>query len=119
MRAFIRLLGMVIITAPLLAQATVVRSPCQTVVGVTNQPVGSNFLVTLSPGISGCSSQGITGAVTFQASQAGLGTDLSSLLTSSLTAISLGREVQISYDNSSSTCWGTGVSIGGTSGQCP
>lgn len=117
MRAFIRLLGIMIFTAPLLAQATVVWSPCQTVAGVTNQPVGSNFLLTLSPEISGRSSQGIAGAVTFEAGQAGLGTDLSGLLASSLMAISLDRQVQISYDNSSSTCWATGVSIGGTLGS--
>jgi len=66
---------------PVLTQATVPWSWCQTITGVTVQPVGSNILVSLSPGIGGCSSQGMTGAITFSAGQLGLATgDLSGLL---------------------------------------
>lgn len=105
---------------PVLSQAAVAWSSCQTVTGVTVQPVGSNILVSLSPGISGCSSQGITGAITFSAGQLGLATgDLSGLLASSMTALALGRQVLIAVDTSSSNCYATSVSVGGYNGQCP
>jgi len=66
--------ALISIGAPAFAPAAVAWSSCQTITGVTVQPVGSNILVSLSPGIGGCSSQGVAGAITFSAGQLGLAT---------------------------------------------
>jgi hypothetical protein len=109
-----------VLSAPIFAQAAVAWSSCQTITGVTVQPVGSNILVSLSPGIGGCSSQGVAGAITFSAGQLGLAAgELSGLLASSLSALSLGRQVLIAVDASTPNCYATSVSVGGYSGQCP
>jgi|SRR5579859_2693492 len=100
--------------ASTVSQAAVVWSSCQSITAVTNEPVSSTILLTLSPGIAGCSAQGVTGAVGFVVGQAGLSaTNMSSLLATSLSAVSLGRKVLIGYDNSSSNCYSSSISIGG------
>jgi hypothetical protein len=113
---------LICLVSPVMSQAAVVWSGCQTITGVTNQPAGQNFFLTLSPGITTCTStvgsQGITGAVTFQVGQDSLATgDLSGLFASALTAISIGKTVQITYDNA--TCYANAISIGGIAGACP
>jgi hypothetical protein len=89
---------------PGMAQATIVWSACQTITAVSDEPalaVGPSILLALSPGISGCSPQGVTGAINFTAAQGGIASaDLSALLATSLTAFSLGKRVMVAYDNS-------------------
>lgn len=104
------------------SQAGLLWSSCQTITGVVHEPIGSagNVLLSLSPGISGCSAAGVTGAPMFMAGQDGVAaTDLGGFLADSLTAISSGRQVQITYDNSSPNCYATPVAVGGINGQCP
>ena len=105
-KALYTLMALIATATPVLSQATVAWSSCQTITGVTNQPVGSNILVSLSPGISGCSSQGVAGAITFSAGQLGLAaSDLNGLLASSLSALALGRQVLIAVDTSTPNCY--------------
>lgn len=104
------------------SQAALLWSSCQTITGVVHEPIGStgNVLLSLSPGISGCSAGGITGAPMFMIGEDGVAaTDLGGFLADGLTAISSGRQVQITYDNSSSNCYATAVAVGGISGNCP
>jgi hypothetical protein len=104
------------------SQAALSWSSCQTITGVVHEPIGStgNVLLSLSPGISGCSAGGITGAPMFMIGYEGVAaTDLGGFLADSLTAISSGRQVQITYDNSSSSCYSTAIAVGGISGNCP
>jgi hypothetical protein len=117
-RLFAAISLLLALAVPAVSQAAIVWSGCQTIAAVTHQPVGTNILIALTPGLSGCASQGITGAVTFQAGQAGIAAgDLGGLLAASLSAFALGKSVQISYN--STTCFATGIAVGGTSGQCP
>jgi hypothetical protein len=105
---------------PAMAQAAGIWSSCQTITAITDEPNLSSVLVTLSPGITGCSPQGVTGAITFAAAQDGIvSSDLNGLLATSLSAFTLGKRVLIAYDNSTSNCYSHAVSIGGYAGQCP
>ena len=45
-------------------------------------------------------------------------TDLGGFLADSLTANSTGRQVQITYDNSASTCYATAVAVDNSSSNC-
>jgi hypothetical protein len=86
------------LTVSTASQATLIWSPCQTIVGVVHEPIGSNgnLLLTLSPGITGCSAAGITGAVQFMIGQDGVTLDyLGGFLASSLSANATGKTVQI------------------------
>jgi len=120
MRLSSRLLILVPLLAPALANAAPVWSTCQTIASVTTEPNLSSLLITLQPGISGCSAQGVTGATNFTAGQEGLvSTDLNGVLATSLTAYTLGKQVLIAYDNASTSCYSTAVSIGGYNFQRP
>jgi hypothetical protein len=109
------------IALPLASQAQVIwSSSCQTITNVTDEPVSASVLLTLSPGISGCAAQGVTGAIQFVAGQEGVTeAHLTGLLATSLTSFSLGRQVLIGYDNSSSSCYATSIAVGGFANQCP
>lgn len=102
--------------------AALLSSPCQAITGVIHEPIGStgNIVLSLSPGIASCVAAGVTGAVQFMIGQEGVAaTDLGDFLADSLTANSTGRQVQITYDNSASTCYAIAVAVGGINGQCP
>jgi hypothetical protein len=105
---------------PALADASNGWSGCQTITGVSYEPTNQTLILTLSPGIPGCSPFGITGAAQFVVGALGVTTDnLNGLLASSLSAYSVGRPVLIGYDNSSSGCYSTSISLGGyLPGQC-
>ena len=96
-------------------------SACQTVNGVSNYLAYSNaVIVSLSPGLPGCAPAGIPGAVIFSVNQNGVtSANVSSFLASALTAYTSGHQVMIFYDNSTGTCQGVIVSVGGYAGQCP
>jgi hypothetical protein len=108
---------------PAMAQATIVWSACQTITAVSDEPalsVGPSILLALSPGVSGCSAQGVTGAINFTGGQGGIAsTDLSALFATSLTAFSLGKRVMVAYDNSTTSCYGQAIAIAGYEDQCP
>jgi hypothetical protein len=122
MRFLTSLLFLAALPIPALSE-TLVWSSCQTVIGVVNEPVGSaaNVIVTLSPGISGCAYAGVPGAVGFQVGEDGVvAENLNGFLASALAAMAMSRQIQVAYDTSSSTnCWATAITVGGTNGQCP
>jgi hypothetical protein len=103
------------------AQSAEQWSNCQTVTGVSNYLAYANsVLVTLSPGIPGCSPVGISGAIMFTVNVDGVTSEnINSFLASGYTAYTSGHQVAIYYDNSSSTCAGVIFSLGGAAGQCP
>jgi hypothetical protein len=103
------------------AQSSVQWSSCQTVVGVSDYLAYSNgVLLTLSPGIPGCSPAGIAGAVFFVVGAEGVTSEnISSFLASGYAAYTSGHQVAIYYDNSSTSCPGVIISLGGAAGQCP
>lgn len=122
MRLFASVMFVASLTVSTASQATLLWSPCQTIIGVVHEPIGSNgnLLLTLSPGITGCSAAGITGSVEFMIGQDGVTLDyLGGFLASSLSANATGKTVQITYDNTSSNCYATAIAVGGTNGQCP
>jgi hypothetical protein len=101
-------------------QATQLWSSCQTIIGVSNYlAANSSIYLALSPGITGCSPNGIDGAVVF-----GVGTDgvtaanITSFLAASLTALAAGQRVMIYYDNATVTCAGIIIANNGYAGQC-
>ena len=110
-----------LLTAPALAQSSEQWSSCQTVTGVSNYLAYANsVLLTLSPGISGCSPVDVAGAVMFTVGVDGVTSDnIGSFLASGYTAYVSGHQVAIYYDSSSSSCAGVIFSLGGPSGQCP
>jgi len=110
-----------LLSLPAMAQASQQWSSCQTVTGVSNYLAYANsVLITLSPGISGCSSVGVAGAVMFTAGVGGVTSDnIGSFLASGHAAYVSGHQVMIYYDNSSASCPSMIISLGGPSGQCP
>lgn len=120
MRQIIRSLLFLSLVVPVIANATVVWSGCQTIVAISTEPNQASLLITLSPGIAGCSAQGITGAINFTIGQESLAaTDLSNILGTSVSAYALGKQVMLAYDNATTSCYGAAVSIGGYEAQCP
>jgi hypothetical protein len=109
------------LSAPALAQSAEQWSSCQTIIGVSNYLAYANsVLLTLSPGISGCNPVDVPGAVMFSVGVDGVTSDnISSFLASGYAAYVSGHQVAIYYDNSSATCAGVIISLGGASGQCP
>jgi hypothetical protein len=107
--------------ASALAQSAEQWSSCQTIIGVSNYLAYANsVLLTLSPGISGCNPADVSGAVMFSVGVDGVTSDnISSFLASGYAAYMSGHQVAIYYDNSSATCAGVIISLGGPSGQCP
>ena len=122
MRLFAGLVFIAALPIPAMGQ-TLVWSSCQTVIGVINEPIGStgNVLLTLSPGVTGCNFAGVAGAVGFEVGQDGVGADnLNGFLATGLSALAIGRQVQVAYDTSSgANCYATAITVGGTNGQCP
>ena len=101
------------------AHATPVLSACVTVTGVVNAEYGNAVIVLFSPTIAGCTYNDSTGGVVWAAGTNGVtSTSLGSYLATGLTALSLGRQVQVLYDNSTSSCFGYQMAIGGDNGQC-
>ena len=104
------------------AQATQQWSSCQTIVGVSNYLAYANgILLGLSPGISGCSANGVGGALFIAVGVNGVTTaNITSFLASSLAAYTAGHQVMIFYDDSAATqCAGIIIANGGYNGQCP
>jgi hypothetical protein len=110
-----------LISAPTLAQSTEQWSSCQTITGVSNYlAFNGSVLLTLSPGISGCNPVGIAGAVLFTQGVDGVTSDnINSFLAGGYSAYLSGHQVAIYYDNSSVSCSGVIISLGGAAGQCP
>jgi hypothetical protein len=121
MRLMTRMMIAVSLLAPVVSQATVVWSACQTVAAVADYLAYNNSVnLALSPGISGCVSNGVTGAVSFSVGQNGVSsTNVNSLLATGLAAFTAGKQVMILYDNATSNCYSAIVAVGGYSGQCP
>jgi hypothetical protein len=120
MRSLTRLMITISLLAPVISQATVVWSGCQTITAVSNYLANDNgFYLALSPGISGCSAI-TTGGVGFVESYDGVtSTNINALLATALTAYSAGQQVMIAYDNGTTTCNSQVIAIGGYSAQCP
>ncbi len=121
MRLLARAMVVFTLLGPVSAESAQVWSSCQTVTGVSNYLAYANSVVlSLSPGIPGCSAVGIAGAMIFSAGSGGVAADnVSSFLASGYVAYTSGHQVQIYYDNSTSSCLGVIISVGGVAGQCP
>ena len=115
MRLLTRMMFAVCLLAPVVSQATMVWSACQTITAVSDYLAYSNSVqLAFSPGIPGC------GVGSFVVGQGGVtSTNVNSLLATSLAAFTAGKQVMIYYDNSTSNCYSTIVAVGGYSGQCP
>jgi len=121
MRFLIRLLVAAAFLVPFASQATQQWSTCQTITGVSNYiAYGSSVILALSPGISGCNAVDLPGAMAFAINVGGVTADnINSFLAESLAAYLSGHQVTIYYDNATSSCFGTIISVGGVGGQCP
>jgi hypothetical protein len=118
----LRLLLPVIFMMPVASQAALVWSTsCQTVISAGNYlPFNNSVVLVLSPGISGCGVAGDSYSV-FQVGTNGVSTDnINSILATGLAAATSGKQVAIYYDNSTSSCFGQIVAVGGAgSVLCP
>jgi hypothetical protein len=121
MQMLTRLMIAVCLMAPTLSRATNVWSGCETITGVSNYTaVNDSVILALSPGLSGCSPIGVTGAMGFEAGQNYVtSTTINSFLATALAAFVAGQQVMVYYDNSTSNCWGAIISVGGYGGECP
>ncbi len=121
MRLRTRLMFAACCFAPIASQATVVWSTCQTITAVDNYLAGTpaQLILVLSPGIAGCSV--ITaGAMSFEVGEQGItASNINYFLATSLTAFTAGKRVMIAYDNSTASCFGSTLAVGGFSAQCP
>jgi hypothetical protein len=97
-----------------------VWSSCQTVTAVTDYMAHSNSVyLILSPGIAGCNSDA-PGAAVLRVGEMGVSADsIKGLTAMSMIAFLSGKRVMIYYDNSSSACFSSIISVGGFSAQCP
>jgi hypothetical protein len=122
MRVFTITMILACLTASIGAQATQQWSSCETIVGVTNMLAYNNTVdLALSPQISGCNSDQVSGSIMFTVGQDGVtSTNINTLLASVLAAFSSGQRVMFyyDYDSSTSNCYGVIVSNGGNGGQC-
>lgn len=121
MRSLMRLMAISFLFGSASAQSSEQWSSCQTITGVSNYLAYANsVLITLSPGIPGCSPVDVNGAVMFMVGVDGVTSDnISSFLASGFAAYASGHQVMIYYDNTTTSCPGVIVSLGGPSGQCP
>lgn len=124
MKISLRVLSLACALCPVLGQANMVWSSCQTVTAVSNYiAYNDGIYLTLSPGISGCAanSGNSTSAVGFVVGQLNVtDANISSLLATSLTAVAAGTQVMIYYDSASvPQCNAQIVAIHGFADQCP
>jgi hypothetical protein len=121
MQTLARLMIVVCLLAPIVSRAANAWSGCETITGVSNyEAINNSVILSLSPGLSGCSPIGVTGAMGFEAGQNYVtATTIDSFLSTSLAAFVAGQQVMVYYDNSTSNCWGAIISVGGYGGQCP
>lgn len=106
---------------PLTSQATNSWSGCLTVTAVTSEANQSQVLVTLAgSGIPGCNAGNVAGAVYFTVGSNGISTSdmLDQVLATGLSALGIGRQVQIFYDNGSANCYSNSIAVGGFTGGC-
>jgi hypothetical protein len=121
MRLLTRMMFAVCLLAPVVSQAGLGWSTCQTITAIADDlAYNGSVNVLLSPGISGCVSNGIAGAINFAVGQDGVtATNVDGLLATSLAAFTAGKRVTILYDNSTSNCYSAIVAVGGYDAQCP
>jgi hypothetical protein len=124
MRPFAPTLIIVGLLFPVVSQAAITWSTCGTVTSVSNYIANDNsFYVTLSGSAipSSCTAiSSVPGSVGFVVGSDGVtSTNQTALLASALSAMATGQQVMIAYDNSTSSCNGQVISIGGYSAQCP
>jgi hypothetical protein len=119
MRKRIFLVSVLSFALPALSGAESIWSSCQTVTAVTNFTAHSNTVVlALSPGIASCNDG--TGKAVFQVGEMGVTADsLKGYLATALSAYLAGKRVMIYYENSTSSCFSSVLSVGGYAGQCP
>ena len=121
MRFLTRMVIAVCLLVPTISQATEAWSVCQTITSVQNYMAYANAVsLTLSPGISGCSGEGVAGGIAFTIGTDGVtSTNISGFLASGLAAYLSGTQVMIYYDTSVTGCAGVIIATGGNAGQCP
>jgi hypothetical protein len=108
--------------APIVSQAGIVVSTCQTITAVDSWLASGTpaIYLILSPGISGCAAI-TSGSVGYVVGQNGVtSANINELLAMSLTAFVQGRQVMIGYDSATlPNCNSQLLMIGGEAGQCP
>jgi hypothetical protein len=121
MRFRTRMMLAVCLFAPLASQAAMVWSTCQTITSVGDyQAYNSSIIFTLSPGIPGCGTGGVSLSIFLQGTNGVTSTNINSFLATGLAAATSGKGVTIFYDNSTASCYGQIISFGGASNLlCP
>jgi hypothetical protein len=124
MRAFIRALIITSLLFPVVSQAAIVWSTCTTITSVSNYLANDNqFIVTLSGTntiASTCSGFEGQPAIFFNTGSDGVtSSNIGTLLAMAVAAFQGTQQVMIAYDNSTSSCYGQVIAMGGYSGQCP
>jgi len=124
MRLFRSLTLLAILFSTASAQAAITWSGCGTISSISNYIANSNqFFILLSPAGAippACTAiGGVPGSVSFMIGQDGVtSANFSSLLAIGMQASATGQPVMIAYDNSTSSCYGQVIAIGGYSAQC-
>jgi hypothetical protein len=121
MRILSRVMLAMSLMLPLASQATQQWSSCQTITSVSNYMAynsDSLLILSFSPGITGCTFNGTSGAVGIEVGQFGVtASNINTFLAGTLTAYSTGHQVMVYYDTD--TCFGIIVANGGYGGACP
>jgi hypothetical protein len=124
MRSLTRMIIAALHLMPLVSQA-MTWSGCQTVTAVSDYLAFSNVVyVSILPGISGCLGNAGThaaSAVGFAVGQENVTvTNIASFLATNLTAMSIGRQVTVYYDETTAPqCYAQIMAMGGWYGQSP
>lgn len=123
-RPISRVTLLISVLLPLVSQAAITWSACGTITSVSNYLANDNSVyVTLSGSAipSSCAGiAGVPGSVAFAIGQEGISsTNVNALLATALSAQASGQQVMIAYDNSTSSCFGQDIAVGGYAAQCP
>jgi hypothetical protein len=124
MRQVIRAVLIACLFAPVASQAAIVWSSCTTISSVSNFLANSNQLVvtfaTPSPLQSSCSGYEGQPAVFFLEGTDGVSSsNINTFLAMAIAAWQGGQQIMVSYDNSTSSCYGQTISLAGYAAQCP
>jgi len=125
MRLLSKIVIVMCVLSPIVSQAAIVTSACETVVAVENALASNGIVyIYLSPNVgSPCLSAGGASVLQFEVGQ-GLvtNTNINSIVATALAAYTAGHQLMVQYDNSTASCFGQTISIGGPNGSgalCP
>jgi hypothetical protein len=118
MRTFMKWIAVISVMVSATSHAAIVESACLTVTAVVNEEYGNAVVVALSPAIPGCTPN-TTPGVQFVVGVNGItAATLNSYLASGFYALATGQRVMVTYDDSTSNCYGMAIANGGFHGEC-